>query len=114
MSFGSLLRRNFSPYEIAVMGWVLGHAFAIIGFGMFGTGRTGIGLILMISTPILLLTFAELSRCPGCGKVPFQCCREHAPTPLFYRLFFNYRLRLWPERECSECRYPLDEEPPLQ
>ena len=107
MSLRSALQRDFSSYEIAVMGLVLSYGVAIAGTVMLALGRTGGALILLLLAPIVWLVFRQFSRCPQCAKDPMRW-----PGRGMFSVFLFHRL--WPERECSECRYPLDDQPPLE
>jgi len=112
MSLGARLRRDFSPYEIAVMGQVLCYALGFAMLVLIGTGRIGAGLIFGLVVVVLGLWFAELSRCPKCTKDPMKRSKQGVHWFALY-VYPKYRFRLWPERECSECGFQLDTPPPL-
>ena len=100
------MRESFSPYEISLL-WLATAAICAvlaISAGLLA-GPLAFALLCLCLVPVGIL-FEEWSRCPACGKPPLKRSREGVSWFALYVM--NYRYRLWPEKECSECRHPLD------
>ena len=99
-------RELFPPYQLAAAGmWVhlILFAAAIL---LVVVGRSLLAFILAALIAVIVRMTAEWGvACPVCGKPVMRYYltgwgEERGGTPL--------GRRLWPERECSSCRAPLD------
>jgi hypothetical protein len=113
MNLRTALQRDFSPYEIALIGRLLGFGIGAAAMAALALGRVGIALLLILAVFLIVFLFIEFSRCPQCAKDPMTRSKQGVHWFLLYGPPVNYRYRFWPERECSECRFRLDDHPPF-
>jgi hypothetical protein len=104
------LKSSFTPYEMAVMAYsiVIAMVLAAVTFIAMQLPLSSI-FILQFLMLLITLPFWWLSRCPDCRKPAGveYFFREGSIMGSLERVGFYWN-RLWPERECSNCRYQLD------
>ena len=106
MSIRQKLRESFSPYEISLLGLAAVAAWSVLAISAaLVAGPFAFALVCVFLIPIGFV-FEHWSRCPGCGKPPLKRPKQGVGWFALYAM--KYRYRIWPEKECSECRYPLD------
>jgi hypothetical protein len=104
------LKSSFTPYEMAVIGYSIVIAMVIAAIG-FVAMRLPLSSFVILQFLMLLITlpFWWFSRCPDCRKpagVEYYF-REDSILGSMERVGFYWN-RMWPERECSNCRHQLD------
>ena len=112
MTISEYIKSSFTPYEIAVIGRFLNFLmfFAVLFFAYQSASASAFVIIIGTFSSLSLGCWI-LSRCPGCAK-PVD--REYIfnDQTFFGELERHFPIgrwqKLWPDRECSECRYELD------
>lgn len=113
MNISNYVTSSFSPFEMAVANRILTAVciVALIFLIKNSAPNWAFGLV-SIDYVLLSVGFWYFSRCPSCRK-PADTeyfFSEHSIWGYFERNFhFGRWSRLWPDRECSECRYQLDQ-----
>jgi hypothetical protein len=106
MSIGQKFRESFSPYEISLIWLATAAAWTVLAISVaMVAGPFAFALVCLCLAPVGFI-FEGWSRCPVCGKPPLK--RSKQGVGWFALYVMKYRYRLWPEKECSECRHPLD------
>lgn len=99
-------RTLFPPYQLAAAGMWIHLIFAAAGILLLVTGRGTLVVVLaLLASAIAGLLAHWGATCPACGKPVMQFYLTHWGERRWGEPFGS---RLWPERECSSCRTPLD------
>ena len=112
MSIAKFISSSFTPYEMAVTNRILTAIFFCLTLLlMWQSAPRSAFVFVVVAYLMLALALFCFSRCPN--------CRKPADTEYFFsewsrlgflerKFYFGRFNLLWPDRECSECRYQLD------
>jgi hypothetical protein len=112
VSIQEYIKSSFTPYEMAVGSRIFALLFlGIIAFLVWKSAPFSVFAVIFGIYMLLSVGCWYFSRCPS--------CRKPADTEYFFseqsrwgflerNLHFGRFNRLWPDRDCSECRYQLD------
>jgi hypothetical protein len=116
VSVSTYITNRFTPYQMAVTGHIFAVLFlcilVLLSWKSAPCSAFAVAVIVYI-----LLSFCcwHFSRCPGCLKPAgheymFNKSSHFGDLELHSAVFGTYA-KLWPDRECSDCRYQLNHLP---
>lgn len=100
------MRESFNPFELGCIAVLFPALGLICGTVLtLATGQAGAIVIAVTGAVLVCIPFHLAAACPTCSKSPLsfyftQWGESRGGEP--------FGGRMWPERECSHCRTPLD------
>jgi hypothetical protein len=101
-----LLRESFNPFELGCVAVLFPPLGLVCGTALtLATGRVADVVIAVTGAVLASIPFHLAAACPACSKSPLRFYYTQRGVSRGGEPFGR---RMWPERECSHCRTPLD------
>ena len=115
VNLSNYIKSSFTPFEMAVANRIL-TALCIVTVTIFMGNAVPRWAIMLVLADYAILSVGcwYFSRCPNCSKpadTEYFFSEQSRWSYLERKFYFGLWNRIWPDRECSECRYQLDQVP---
>jgi hypothetical protein len=112
VSIPKYISSSFTPYEMAVSNRILAVIFFCLTLLLMWQSAPKSAIVFVVIAYLMLaVALWFFSRCPNCRKpadAEFFFSEQSRLGFLERKFYFGRFNLLWPDRECSECRYELD------